>query len=305
MERAGRAVIAGTGMGAIMLSFGNIVNAQEGAAAEPEMTDEEMTKEYLDAIETFGWTREGQGDIGSYADIAIPSGYRFSGKDGASKLLQLWGNPGSVSNAVVTDEDANWAVFFDFEESGYVKDDEKDELDPEKLLKELRAGQKEANEYRKQQGMETLELVGWATEPFYNQETNNLEWGLTLRDESGGESINYKTKLLGRNGVMDVTLICDPEEVSGLMTTYRGLLSGFNYKDGKKYADYKDGDKVSKYGLTALVIGGAAFGAAKLGLFAVLGKFFAKAGKAIVVAIVAIGVGIKKFFTRGSGRIDA
>jgi uncharacterized membrane-anchored protein len=45
-----------------------------------------------------------------------------------------------------------------------------------------------------------------------------------------------------------------------------------------------------------LVVGGAAVGAAKLGLFATLAVLLKKAWKLVVIAVVAIATGIKKFF---------
>jgi uncharacterized membrane-anchored protein len=58
------------------------------------------------------------------------------------------------------------------------------------------------------------------------------------------------------------------------------------------------GDKVAEYGLVALVAGGAGAAAAKAGLFASLFKVIAKGGKAIVLLLIGLGVGIKKMFTR-------
>ena len=56
---------------------------------------------------------------------------------------------------------------------------------------------------------------------------------------------------------------------------------------------------MAKYGLTALVAGGAALGAAKLGLFAKFGLIFKKFLKFIIIGLVAIGASIKKLFSRG------
>ena len=81
------------------------------------------------------------------------------------------------------------------------------------------------------------------------------------------------------------------------------MLEGFDYKAGNKYSEYKKGDKVAKYGIAALVVGGGAAVAAKTGLFAVFFKFLAKGGKAVWIGIVAvfagIWAGIRRLFGRG------
>ena len=63
---------------------------------------------------------------------------------------------------------------------------------------------------------------------------------------------------------------------------------------------------MAKYGLAALVVGGAAVGAAKLGLLGPLILFFKKAWKLVVVAVVALAASVKKIFARlFGGRRDS
>ena len=57
-------------------------------------------------------------------------------------------------------------------------------------------------------------------------------------------------------------------------------------------------DKIAAYGLTGLITGAAAVGAAKTGLLAKLGLVIAKAGKAIVIGILALAAGLWKLFAR-------
>jgi uncharacterized membrane-anchored protein len=69
-----------------------------------------------------------------------------------------------------------------------------------------------------------------------------------------------------------------------------------SFAEGKRYADFDSStDKVAAYGLAALV-GGLA--AKKLGLLAVAGVFIAKFFKIILVAVLAGGATLRKFFTR-------
>ena len=66
---------------------------------------------------------------------------------------------------------------------------------------------------------------------------------------------------------MEVTLVTDPTTLSETLPKSKNLLAGFHFKQGQKYAEFRQGDKVAKYGLTALVLGGAAAVAVKTGLF--------------------------------------
>jgi len=69
--------------------------------------------------------------------------------------------------------------------------------------------------------------------------------------------------------------------------TYAGLLEGFASAKGRSYAEYKSGDKVAEYGLTALMTGGAVAVAAKTGL---LKKFW----KLLLFGLIALAGFLKK-----------
>jgi uncharacterized membrane-anchored protein len=111
-------------------------------------------------------------------------------------------------------------------------------------------------------------------------------------------------RLLGREGFMSVTLVDEPGKLARSKPEVVKLLSGFEYKQGKRYSEWVPGDKVAQYGLAALVAGGAGAAAAKLGLFAVLGKLLAKGGKAIVALLAALALGAKQLFARLTGRSE-
>ncbi len=272
-------------------------------AQEAELSDEEAEAQFMRMVERLGWEREGEGSLGDQAEISIPEGYRFSGKSGTNELMKLMGNPHSPDRVgTLAPEGLEWFVVFSFEDSGYVKDDEKDDLDPKKTLKMFQESQEAANEQRAAMGMGKLFVTGWAKEPFYNETTNNLEWALELEDEEGFVSVNYKTKLLGRNGVIDSVLVCGPDELEDLLPTYQELITGFEYTDGNSYAEYKKGDKVAEYGLMGLMVGGGAFAAAKLGLLGWLGVAFKKVWYLFVAAIVGIKTWLGRLFSRNKNQ---
>lgn len=273
--------------------------APAGAPAQPTREQEEAEmKEVYAEIETYGWTRQGSGKLGDKAEIFIPRGYRFADGEGARKLKHLFGNPPSdLELGVLTTEEIGHWILFEFDESGYVKDDEKDQIDADALLETMSQSQEAANARRKEMGMNELVLDGWAVPPRYNTKTNNLEWALRVKSVPDGDvSVNYNTKLLGRKGVMSVKLICDPEQLQSLLPQYEEIIAGYSYIEGERYAEFREGDKVAKYGLTALIAGTGAFAAAKMGLFGKLGVFFAKLGKGAILLVIAAIAGLKKLF---------
>ncbi|MFZ2280276.1 MAG: DUF2167 domain-containing protein [Prosthecobacter sp.] len=260
---------------------------------------EEQEKKLLDDMEKVGWVREGAGDLGGVAKIAIPKGYRFTHGSGTSRVLELFGNlPQPSASGMLTTEGFGPWIIFGYDDSGHVKDDEKNDINADELLALRREGLAESNKVRKERGIHELAILGWAMPPRFNDTTKTLEWAVRIQslDGTGGESVNYETRLLGRTGSMKVQLVCDPAEFQPLLAEFQKVMGGFSYVEGQRYAEFREGDKVAKYGLTALIAGTGAFAAAKMGLFGKLGLFFAKLGKAAILLVVGALAGLKKLF---------
>lgn len=263
------------------------VSAQpEAPAEEPNAAQSEFTK----LVESISWTTSGSGDVGDKATIEVPEGFRFTGSPGTIKLMEAFGNLTSGNElGYLSPEDMSWFAVFEFDPVGYVKDDEKDKLDADKILEQLREGQARANSELTNRGMPTLIIEGWQTPPFYNKETNNLEWAIRLRSSDGSQVLNYKTKVLGRRGVMDVVLVCDEQQLPTVIPVYQKLLTGFSYKKEESYAAFEKGDKIAEYGLTGLIVGGGLLAAAKSGLLT-------KIWKPLVGGLVVVGAFLKRIF---------
>jgi len=236
--------------------------------------------------------------MAAIAHIDVPAGYVFLDGKSTRELLKAEGEPTSGQEmGLLEATNEHWTVIFEFSDVGYVKDDDKDKLNADKLLEEIKRGTAEANKERVRNGNPPLEIVGWEQPPKYDPESHNLEWAIRGTSE-GRPILNYNTRLLGRKGVMEVVLIVAPDKLAETLPTFRSVLAGYNFQSGQTYAEYRQGDKVAKYGLAALVVGGAAVGAAKLGLFAGLAVLLKKAWKLVVVAVAAVAAGIKKLFGR-------
>jgi len=240
--------------------------------------------------------------LGESGKIQVPEGYVLLDGDRTRKLLKAAGEPTSGQEVGwLRPTNGDYSVMFEFNPVGYIKDDEKDKLDADKLLASIKAGNDEANKDREKAGRSRVEVVGWDIPPHYDEATHNLEWA--IRGSVNGEPIlNYNTRLLGRKGVMEVVLIVDPKDVPATLPQFKSLLAGYSFQSGQSYAEYRSGDKVAKYGLTALVVGGAAVGAAKLGLLGPVILLFKKAWKLVVVAFAAVVGFFKKMFRKITGK---
>lgn len=231
------------------------------------------------------------------ATLKIPKGFRFLEAKGAQEFLKKTGNrPSGEETGLLMHTQDEWWVILEFEEIGYVKDDEKKELDADKLIASYRKGSESMNEARQERGTPPIRIVGWHVAPNYNDITKNLEW--SVEAESGGEKfVNYNVRLLGRKGVTKVTLIEDRTHVDATLPLFREILRSHQYSGGESYAEYRQGDRIAQYGLGALVLGGAAAAAAKFGLFAPLILFIKKAWKVVAAAVVGAVMWIKNLIT--------
>jgi uncharacterized membrane-anchored protein len=238
---------------------------------------------------------------GSVARIDLSDGQAFAGADDTRRLLEEMGNTvdgSEVGMVTPTVEGEDWLLVFEYDKSGFVKDDEKDKIDKDAILESYQKGTEAANKTRKERGIPGLHVTGWFEEPHYDARTHNLVWALRAKDDGGGEVVNYNVRLLGREGYMSVTLVEEPAKLAVSKPNVDRILSSFEYKKGKSYAEWVSGDKVAEYGLVALVAGGAGAAAVKTGLLAALVKVLAKGGKAVVLLLAGLVAGIKKMFTR-------
>ncbi len=271
------------------------VQAQEASEDADQAFEEFMKKSELEVGPLTG-------RMSKVAEINTPEGYMFSGPKGTQYLMELMGNPvdgseiGFVSPDNYFESDDGWFLVFEFNEVGYVKDDEKDSLDADAMLKSIRDNEQSSNDYRQAQGYSTLHVQRWAVSPNYNSETQNLEWALEFEVRPEMDRIvNHNIKILGRNGYVQATLVCGPEQLQSVLPEAREILRGFTYQSGQKYAEYRKGDKIAEYGLTGLVVGGGLALAAKSGL---LGRLL----KPLIIGVLAFGAFIKKIFTGKNGR---
>lgn len=252
-----------------------------------------------------------EGRLGSVAHLSVPESCRFTESKGAKTFLELTENPTSgtevglllcaTASADTSADPQRWFVVYEYDASGYVKDDEKTELDADKILATLREGNAAGNKERRRRGWSELMLDGWIRPPYYDESTHNLTWATRVISD-GDTAANHSVRLLGRGGVMKVDLVTDPTGLALVLPSFDGVVATTEFNPGNTYAEWRSGDKVAAYGLTALVAGGAAV---KLGLFGKLWKLVLASGKAVIVGVVAALAWARSLFRRKKTQAEA
>jgi uncharacterized membrane-anchored protein len=161
----------------------------------------------------------------------------------------------------------------------------------------VREGTDEANKRRREMGLPEVEVTGWVEQPSYDAATHHLVWSIGAHHKGsaagGGDVINYKTLVLGREGYVSMTLVTDQSHIADLRPATATLLNGLTFDDGKRYADFNSStDHVAEFGLAALVAGVAA---KKLGLLALAAAFVVKFAKVIGVAVIGASLALRKW----------
>jgi uncharacterized membrane-anchored protein len=244
---------------------------------------------------------------GGIAKINVPAGYKFLNSEQASFIVtSVWGNPPQTvlgmlipENVKITDS-KSYAFIVEWDEMGYVKDDDADEIDYDDLLKDLQDETDEANEVRKQEGYEAVKLVGWAAKPFYDKQHKILHWAKEVKfGEMGGENtLNYNIRILGRKGVLVLNAVAGMSQLPLVNNDIKNVLNIVEFTEGNKYENFDSNiDTVAAVGIGGLVAGKVL---AKLGFLGLLAKFFApllKFGKLGFIAIAGALSALWRFIT--------
>ena len=245
-----------------------------------------------DTYEGVKWQKGNSvGELGDIAQVKGPDGYIFADANDTRTIMEANQNPLTGRElGFVAAKDENWFAVFEFDDVGYVKDDDKNSLDANALLDSIKAGTEKGNKERQRRGWATMTILGWEQAPHYNEVTHNLEWAVKAVSE-GQSIVNHNTRLLGRGGVMEVTLVTEPKDLAATLPKFKAMLQGFDFKQGHRYAEFRSGDRTAAYGLTGLIVGGTTAALVKTGAFKWIWK-------ALVGAGVAISAFIKKLFSR-------
>ena len=233
--------------------------------------------------------------------LNVPQGFRYLDAAQADYIIHdLWGNPhgqGTLGmivpeNIGITDE-RSWAFIITYDEMGYVKDDDAEEIDYTELLKEIQSDAAAANAERMTEGYESIAIIGWAAQPYYDKEKKVLHWAKEIKfGETDGTTLNYNVRILGRKGVLVLNAVASMMELPDVQKNIEPVLASFSYADGNKYADFNpDLDDVAAWTIGGLVAGKVL---AKAGIFALLLKNL----KLIALAIGGLGTAAWRWYKK-------
>ncbi len=227
--------------------------------------------------------------------------YYLNAQDAEKVLVEVWGNPPSETTLgmlfpteLTPFDDGAWAVTIEYEEDGYVTDEDADDIDYTKLLDQMKSDTQDNSENRVEQGYEPIELIGWAADPFYDSKTNKMYWAKEIKFGSlETNTLNYNIRFLGRKGVLVLNFIADMSQLQLIEAKRESVLALADFDQGSRYLDFDpDIDQVAAYGLGALVAGKVL---AKTGLLVILLAFLKKFG---ILIVIGAGAFFKTMFSR-------
>ena len=261
--------------------------------AQPPMTEQQKLQALWDGLEPqrgkISLPRGG-------ATLDIPDGYAFyDEKDAKTLLVDIWGNPPSpVMGIIMPTGEGNWAVTIDYTEDGHILDEDAKDINYDDLLVQMKDDTRESSKYRVEQGYESVELIGWASAPFYDDVEKKLHWAKEINfGGAATNNLNYDIRVLGRKGYLEMSFLAGMSDLDNVKQSMPAVLAMAEFDRGSRYSDFDpDIDEVAAYGIGALVAGKVL---AKTGFLAVALLFLKKFWIYILIGLGALG---SKLFSR-------
>jgi uncharacterized membrane-anchored protein len=274
------------------------VTADPATEEQVEITDEDI-KFYTDSINASLTFQTGKIVLGNGVVLNVPKGFRYLDEKQSHRVLEeIWGNPKGETMGMLFPEDRGpvdentWAFDIMFEDLGYVKDEDADKINYDDLLKQMKKETGEANAERVRAGYPAIDIIGWASAPYYDKAQKTLHWAKEVKFGSEDvNTLNYNVRVLGRKGVLSMNAIGTMPQLGEIKQQIPSILQSATFAEGHAYADFNPKvDEVAAWTVGGLVAGKVL---AKVGFFAILAKF----GKFIVMGLIAGGAALYKFVT--------
>lgn len=225
--------------------------------------------------------------------IKVPDGYKYLDAAQSTKVLvDLWGNPpgeGATLGMIIPESqgvmaDSGYVFNIQYDEIGYVKDDDAGDINYDELLEQMQTEEVEDNKDRVKEGYEPVHMVGWAAHPFYDKDRKILHWAKELKfGSSDVNTLNYNVRVLGRKGVLILNAITSMPNLPLVQNDLNKVLNIVEFNDGHRYKDFDPSvDKIAAWTIGGLVAGKIL---AKAGILAVILKFW----KIIALAVAGAG----------------
>lgn len=268
-----------------------------------EVDSTQIIKQQLDSLEASFTYQHGTVQLlNGVGAIKVPDGFKYlDAKQAEQVLVDIWGNmPGEgLTLGLLLPEhqgvldDTGYVFNIQYDEIGYVKDNDADDIDYNELLADMKKGATEENVERVKQGYGAIHIVGWAAPPFYDKDKKVLHWAKEIKfGESEVNTLNYNIRVLGRKGVIVLNAIASMPNMDLAKKDVDKVLDIVQYNEGYAYKDFNpDVDEVAAWTIGGLVAGKVL---AKAGILAML----LKAWKFIALGVAGIGSFVFKRFRK-------
>lgn len=287
-------------------SMPNVISYVDSATGDTIKLDlESLLGTSHDSMESTFQYQTGDVNIGNgIATLRVPEGFKYLNPENTNYVLtEMWGNPESPTLGMLLPDTISpssynftYAVDITYSDEGYIDDEDAADLDYDELLEEMQSDMKAANPQREEMGYPAIELVGWASQPFYDSESKKLHWAKELSfDGSEEHTLNYNIRVLGRKGYLNLNVIGDMGQLELVKANVDGILSSVEFNQGYTYDEFDpDVDKIAAYGIGGLIAGKVL---AKAGFFALILKFW----KVIAIGAVGLFTAFRKKLFGGGG----
>lgn len=287
----------------LLLFFMSLLSFAEVETSDSELSEaekyEQWATQFLDSIQP----KTGSISIKEAgATLHVPDDFYFlNAEDSERVLVDAWGNPPGQrvlgmlfpAGSSPLDNDA-WAVTIDYEEEGYVSDENAEDIDYDELLEQMQEDTRASSIEREKMGYGTVSLIGWASSPYYDAGSNKLYWAKEVHFGGNDENtLNYNVRVLGRKGVLVLDFIASMNQLPLIKQNLSTVLDIAEFDQGSTYKDFDpDLDEVAAYGIGALVAGKVI---AKTGFLVVALVFLKKFG---IFILLGLGALFKMVFKR-------
>jgi uncharacterized membrane-anchored protein len=282
---------------ATLCCIGTFISFAKTPIDSLELMQEELRK--IDSIESKLHYKTGRFTLADgIATINVPKGFKFLEASEAKYVIEdLWGNLkgqnplGMIFPETSSASLSDYAFIIEYEPMGYVKDDDADDINYDDLLKQMKEESVKSNEERAAVGIRTMNLMGWASKPYYDKQGKILHWAKEYNVDGDEEhTLNYDIRVLGRKGVLILQAVSGMSALDSVKQNISTIVSMVAFNDGNKYNDFDSKtDNVAAWTIGGLVAGKVL---AKVGFFAIILKYL----KLILLGLAAGGGAIFKFF---------
>lgn len=236
-------------------------------------------------IRAMGWVpAQNQHLASSNSTISLIPGYSIVLGSEAIRVREIvngQADPSVEADAINFNMGAE--AVYQFIPAGYVSASDWGDLDPDRMMEEIKQNDVEGNRQRVLKGIPPIHTLGWVQKPTLNAETHTVSWVIEAVVDDGSRVVNAVALKLARSGFERITYIDDAFNSSTAVKNLVAAANAQTFDPGSRYTDYVLGtDRVAEFGIAGLVAG--ALGVKLLKASVLVGLLaFAKKGTLLIV----------------------